>query len=218
MGEAVLRPMPGSAVQSARAGADANGLGLAPRRLAPRGRRHFDHAAEQPLLRAAAQQHRAVRRGSARTRRRGAAAAPAFRPAPASPRRCRAARAAQSSRHGHSTQRGRRGVQIVAPRSIIAWAKSPARCAGTSAAASARRRGLAAGSGSRTAKSRATTRSTLPSTAAVAPVEGDRRDRRRGVVADPGQRAQRRDVVAERRPPCRSTTARAQACRLRARA
>ena len=28
-------------------------------------------------------------------------------------------------RHGHSTQRGRRGVQIVAPRSIIACAKSP---------------------------------------------------------------------------------------------
>ena len=50
------------------------------------------------------------------------------------------------------------------------------------------------------------------------PIEGDRGDRRRGVVADPGQCAQRRRVARETLPPCRSTTARAQACRLRARA
>ncbi len=42
-----------------------------------------------------------------------------------------AAAAAQAVRQGHKTQRGRRGVQIVAPRSIIACAKSPARRSGT---------------------------------------------------------------------------------------
>ena len=47
----------------------------------------------------------------------------------ASPR----ARAAQDSFHGHSAQAGRFGVQIVAPRSIIACAKSPARRSGVSA-------------------------------------------------------------------------------------
>jgi hypothetical protein len=55
-------------------------------------------------------------------------------------------------------------VQTVAPRSIIAWAWSPGRTAGVSVAASARSRGFAAGSGVATQKSRATTRSTLPST------------------------------------------------------
>ena len=42
------------------------------------------------------------------------------------------AAAAQSARHGHSTQRGARGVHSTAPSSIIACAKSPARRSGTS--------------------------------------------------------------------------------------
>ena len=57
-----------------------------------------------------------------------------------------------------------RGVQIVAPKSIIAWAKSPARVSGVSASASALISVLAVGSGVARAKSRATTRSILPST------------------------------------------------------
>ena len=70
--------------------------------------------------------------------------------------------------HGQSTQAGFFGVQMVAPRSISACAKSPARADGHQAL----RRGagcpaLAAGNSSSTANSRATTRSTLPSTAAA---------------------------------------------------
>jgi len=55
-------------------------------------------------------------------------------------------------------------VQSVAPRSIIACAKSPARRSGVSVAASRFSSGLAAGSGVSMANSRATTRSILPST------------------------------------------------------
>ena len=64
-------------------------------------------------------------------------------------------------------QDGRRGVQIVAPRSIIACAKSPGRVAGTSLSTIARICGLASGSGVSIASSRETTRSTLPSTTAA---------------------------------------------------
>ena len=82
-----------------------------------------------------------------------------------------AAWAAQCPRQGQRAQAGRRGVQIVAPRSNSAWAKSPgrARAAGCSMKARARlaRRDRAAGSGSRMSKSRAATRSTLPSTGTV---------------------------------------------------
>ena len=53
---------------------------------------------------------------------------------------------------------------MAAPRSIIAWAKSPGRLAGVRVAARRRNSLLAAGSGWRTANSRATTRSMLPST------------------------------------------------------
>ena len=49
-------------------------------------------------------------------------------------------------------------------------------------------------------------------------VERDRRHRGRGVVADAGQRAQALRCSFGKIPPWRSTTARAQACRLRARA
>ena len=45
--------------------------------------------------------------------------------------------AAQSPRHGQSPHRGLFGVQTPAPRSIIAWTKSPGRPAGTSGASTA---------------------------------------------------------------------------------
>lgn len=55
--------------------------------------------------------------------------------------------AAQAPRNGQSEQAGRFGVQIVAPRSIIAWAKSPGRSAGVSSATFCFIAGFAAGSG-----------------------------------------------------------------------
>ena len=55
-------------------------------------------------------------------------------------------------------------MQIVAPRSIIAWAKSPGRAFGVRLSASALISDFAAGSGVVTANRRATTRSILPST------------------------------------------------------
>ena len=57
--------------------------------------------------------------------------------------------ARQSSRTGQSMQRGRFGVQIVAPRSIIACAKSPGRSAGTNSSSNARISGLESGNGAR---------------------------------------------------------------------
>jgi hypothetical protein len=83
-----------------------------------------------------------------------------------------------------------RAVQIVAPRSIIACAKSPARSAGVIASAAARIALRAAGSGSSISHNRATTRSTLASIYHRALAEGDRRDRGRGVGAQSGQLAQ----------------------------
>ncbi len=80
-----------------------------------------------------------------------------------SPRR----RAAQASIHGQSAQAGLFGVQMVAPRSISAWAKSPARAGGISVAVRRRISAFAAGNSSSTANSRATTRSILPSTGAA---------------------------------------------------
>ncbi len=61
-----------------------------------------------------------------------------------SPRR----RASHPSLNGQKAQAGRCGVQMVAPRSISAWAKSPARRAGVRVSASARIVGFAAGNGS----------------------------------------------------------------------
>ncbi|MNL23912.1 hypothetical protein D3C87_1453240 [compost metagenome] len=57
------------------------------------------------------------------------------------------ASARQSSRKGQSAQAGRFGVQIVAPRSIIAWAKSPGRSVGVSSRTLAFISGLEPGSG-----------------------------------------------------------------------
>ena len=82
-----------------------------------------------PAASAPAQSHP---RGARQKRRRGAArlrvSVPARGKVSASPRAC----AAQLSCHGHRAQAGFFGVQIVAPRSIIAWAKSPARRCGAS--------------------------------------------------------------------------------------
>ena len=105
------------------------------------------------------------------------------------------AAAAQSARHGHSTQRGARGVHSVAPRSIIACAKSPARCSGTSAGGE----GAQPRFGARQLRALGEQPGHDPLDIAVhrrdRPIESDRRDRRRRVVADPGQRAQQCRVV-----------------------
>ena len=80
------------------------------------------------------------------------------------------------------------GAEVHHRLGVVAGPRRP----GVSRAASARRRGLAAGSGSSTAKSRAITRSTLPSTTtagrskAMAAIGGG------GVGADAGQLAQLR--------------------------
>ena len=70
-----------------------------------------------------------------RTTRRGAACPRPSAPCAEMSRRRRAARATQASIHGQMPQAGFFGVQIVAPRSIIAWVKSPARRCGTSVSA-----------------------------------------------------------------------------------
>ena len=72
--------------------------------------------------------------------------------------------ARHSDAKGQRLHTGSRGVQTMDPRSIIAWAKSPQPSAGVMASAAARMLGFAAGNGASIAKSRATTRSTLPST------------------------------------------------------
>ena len=105
-----------------------------------------------------------------------------------------ARRPAQSAIHGHSAQAGVAGVHTVAPRSNSAWAKSDgrARAAGSppSCAASSRSRGLAVGSSSVTANSRATTRSTLPSTGTTGRPNAIGTNGGGGVVADARQRPQ----------------------------
>ncbi len=113
-------------------------------------------------------------------------------------------------RTGHNPQAGRRGVQSVAPRSIIACAKSPGLCFGVRLFAKALISAFASGKGVVTAKSRATTRSILPSTGVAALAEGDRGDRCGGVVADAGKRAKlclgRGKLAAVPRRPRRGRT------------
>ena len=129
-----------------------------------------------------------------------------------SPRRC----ARQSSLSGQSMQGGRFGVQIVAPRSIIACAKSPGRVG--------RHQRLHASRGSPAWRPAAASRSRRaahhPLDIAVdhggRPVEGDRRDRRRRVGADARQRAQA-VLVSGKRPPGSAATISAHFLRLRAR-
>ena len=90
--------------------------------LAPRARRHLVHAAQQPLGRPLAQQHGAVlarqHEGEPAPRRLvGLGRAPRQLLGDAE-----LARRGSPSCSGQITQRGLRGVQTVAPRSIIAWA------------------------------------------------------------------------------------------------
>ncbi|MNT09440.1 hypothetical protein D3C72_1442230 [compost metagenome] len=79
----------------------------------------------------------------------------------------RVASASQLSLTGQIAQAGRRGVQIVAPISIMACAKSPGLSAGVISPMRARISVLAAGRGVSIANNREITRSTLPSTTAA---------------------------------------------------
>ena len=101
-----------------------------------------------------------------------------------------AAQAAQSGRNGQRPQAGRREVQIVAPKSIRAWAKSPARVLGVRLAASALQRRGQGKYPRHHALDIAVDRRRMCA-------EGDRRDGRRGIVADAGQRAQKRLGLGE---------------------
>jgi hypothetical protein len=114
------------------------------------------------------QQHRADFCIARHERRAAASAgAPSSAPSRATPPGCRACRASHSLRPRTSrTGRTLRTVQISAPRSISACAKSPARFSGTSDLPKRQQLGLRAGSGSSTAKNRAITRSALASIAA----------------------------------------------------
>jgi len=107
-------------------------------------------------------------------------------------------------------------VQIVAPRSIIAWAKSPARASGVIRPAAAWIAALPPGSGAPIANSRATTRSTLASTTTARRPKAIAATEAAVYWPSPG-RARRPSSVSGKAPP-RAATARAQASRLRARA
>ncbi len=136
---------------------------------------------------------------------------------------CRPVRAAaHAPRSGHPRQRGWVAAQIVAPSSISPWFRSP----GAAAAGSARISSPAADHSAlppaldlmscSIANTRASTRATLPSTSgarspnaidAIAPaVYGPIPGTSRSSAAEPGSA-----------PPNRASTARAPACRLRAR-
>ena len=133
-------------------------------------------------------------RRSARSARHAAAAAPASLPCVATWQRCR-----RAGRH-NPTSKGtaRRPASPVctpwrqdrtAPeRSRTASPALPDRS--PSRAARSRNSGFALGSCSSTANSRATTRSTLPSTGTAGTPNAIAADRRRGVIADPRQRTQ----------------------------
>ena len=157
----------------------------------PRRRRHFGHAAEQALRRARAHQHDSRRRGRRRRRRRAGARLRASAPwrgkvSGVAARMRRAVLVPGAERAGRLLRRADGGAEIHHRLGEIAGARSRrqrrARARGS--------RGLAPGSGVSTAKSRAITRSTLPSTGvagaskAIAAIGGRR------VVADAGQRAQ----------------------------
>ena len=144
MGEAVLRRFPASASMR-RHRARRKRLRFAPRRRRATASRAARSCRRAAPFRPPPQQHRAV--GAAQPEGDAVAQRPLrlFGPrrqrfGDAGRRRGAIARAT-----GTSTQRGRRGVQIVAPRSISAWAKSPARCVGISARGERPQARLAAG-------------------------------------------------------------------------
>ena len=186
--------------------------------MRPFAARHFAHAAEQAFFRPRAQQHAPV--GAQHDE---GSAAPQFAFALWRLARERLLIAARVRGAGLVPRTEARRPDAWASRAWRRDPSAPARnrrsgCAGSSEAASSLISGLAAGSASSTANSRVTTRSTLPSTGtagaskAIAAIAASR------VVADAGQRAQRRDARRGKCRQCRATTVRAQACRLRARA
>ncbi len=121
--------------------------------------------------------------------------------------RCPAAAPRSRRARGRARRPARVGVQIVAPRSNSAWAKSPgrARAAGSRQKPCGQRRRAAAWRRQRrldSANSRATTRSTLPSTGTTGWPKAIAADRRGGIGADARQRPQRlRRLAGSRRAP-----------------
>ena len=131
------------------------------------------------------------RRGARRKRRRGAKRLRVSACGAGMSRRRRAQSAAQLSFHGQSAQAGFFGEQMVAPRSIMACAKSPARRCGVRRAQAAAA-GLAAGSGVLNGKEPRDDALDIAVDRACRHVESDRRDGGRRVIADARQRAQAR--------------------------
>ena len=183
----------------------------------PFGGRHFGHAAEQTLGRPRAAPAKNRPRERARKPRRGASAPSRFgtRRGNVPPRRPYAPHSFRST--GKTRRPGFFGVQMVAPRSIIACAKSPARRGGVSSRARRRSSGLAAGSGVRNAKAARPHARYCRRPASPAHRRRSLRSRPRYIRRCRGARAARLRSPGNS-PPWRSTTARAQACRLRARA
>ncbi len=179
--------VPGRGRHSAAVGASAiaspadHGVG------APCGRRQLDHAAEQARLRGGAAAAPRRRRGRARTRRRDAAAAPAFRPGPGGFRQFPVAAAAQSlpPRAQHAARPARRaddGAEIHQRLGEIAGARIGHQRRGERLEARlgrGERRALGEEPGYHALDIAVDRRDPA--------VERDRRDRGRGVVADPGQ-------------------------------
>ena len=108
-----------------------------------------------------------------------------------------AARARQAPSHGQMAQAGRFGVQIVAPRSIRACAKSPGRSAGTSASARSRISGLCLRQRRLDEEQPRNHALDIAVDRGGGAIKRDRRDRRRRVGADAGQAAQARLGVGE---------------------
>ena len=187
MREDVAHDARAGAASAPRAGASSMAPGGLVIRL-PGAGRHLGHAAEQALRRAGAQQDRAV--GAHGHEGRAAAQWPLrLLLLLAGSVSCSARRRApgRAPSRGRGRRPGRFGVQIVAPRSIIACAKSPGRSRRHQRPASARISGLASGSGVLDREEPRHHPLDIAVDRRRRPVEGDRRDRRRRVGADAGQ-------------------------------